>query len=106
MSESAEVFIAAEGTLEELTDTVGEVLELDFEPDADGFVAFDVTMLEHFLEGDEFQPYRYVLYVDPTRDVDLREQALKYFAALKATNRWPLLLTHNLEEVMERFEPA
>lgn len=103
MTESAEVFIAAEGTIDALTDTVGEVLGLDFELDEGEAVALDVTLLEHGLPG--FDQFRYCLYVDPMAGVDLREQALEYFAALKATNRWPLLLTHNLEEVVARFEP-
>lgn len=106
MSHGCELFIGIEGSLEDVAAQVGAVLGFHDWDIAEGeAVTWDVTLLEHGLEGVGFPAYRYCMYIDPTRDIDLHEQARKYFAALKATNRWPLLLTYDLDEVMDRFEP-
>ncbi|MBX3131628.1 MAG: hypothetical protein KF718_33230 [Polyangiaceae bacterium] len=107
MSDHAEVFIDSADELEELSAAVREVLDIDVK--AGQWAGREYLFLDpQEYEGDRslpFEDYRFCLNIDGGGE-PLRRRVLDCFEKLKATNRWRLMATYNLEEVLDRFEPA
>lgn len=104
----AEVFIDSDQTLEELQVEVGALLDVNLAEG--GWLGNEhwADLEPQGYEGDEdlpFSEYRFCLNIDGGGE-PLRRRVLDCFEKLKATNRWRLMATYNLEEVLDRFEPA